>query len=117
MIRALVMLLVLALVVPELASAATNGNGGMRALDPHIVSAPKPPKKKRKRKKKRPPAAPVAAVTHRFPVAGPFTWPAADGEFGAKRNGHTHQGVDLLAPKGTPVVAPYAGTITFVDYQ
>jgi murein DD-endopeptidase MepM/ murein hydrolase activator NlpD len=28
-----------------------------------------------------------------------------------------HQGVDLLAPRGTPVVAPRGGTVTQVAYQ
>jgi murein DD-endopeptidase MepM/ murein hydrolase activator NlpD len=118
MVRALVVLLVVALLAPEVASAATNGNGGARYGDPVIVKAPKPPKKHRKRKKRRPSPAPAQpAGTHRFPLVGPFTWPGADGEFGAGRSGHVHQGFDLLAPKGTPVVAPYAGTISFVDYQ
>jgi murein DD-endopeptidase MepM/ murein hydrolase activator NlpD len=118
MVRALVVLLVVTLLVPEIASAATNGNGGARYGDPVVVKAPRPPKKHRKRKKRRPPPAPAQpAGTHRFPLAGPFTWPGPDGEFGAGRSGHVHQGFDLLAPKGTPVVAPYAGTVTFVDYQ
>jgi murein DD-endopeptidase MepM/ murein hydrolase activator NlpD len=63
-----------------------------------------------------PPAAVVApaAFGHAFPVAGPHTY----GEgFGAPRNGYSHQGQDVLAPEGTPVVAPSAGTILSVDNQ
>ena len=113
MIRALVVLtLVMALALPEAALAAT-GNGGVRAGDPSVVRAPRPPKKRKRRKRRR--AAP--ASTHRFPVAGAFAWPGPDGEFGATRSGHVHEGFDLLAPQGTPVVAPYAGTVTFVDHQ
>ena len=41
----------------------------------------------------------------------------ADNAFGAKRNGHTHQGQDLLAAEGLPVVAPRSGTIEYVGNQ
>jgi murein DD-endopeptidase MepM/ murein hydrolase activator NlpD len=65
-----------------------------------------------------PPVAPVAdpGVTAGgvFPVAGPHTY--GDG-FGVGRPGHTHQGQDVLAAEGTPVVAPEAGTIVARDYQ
>lgn len=58
-----------------------------------------------------PPASSAAGV---FPVAGPVTY----GEgFGAPRNGYSHQGQDLAAAQGTPVVAPRAGTVTVTDYQ
>ncbi|WCB96671.1 metallo-endopeptidase [Baekduia alba] len=49
-----------------------------------------------------------------FPVAGAHTY--GDG-FGAGRAGHTHEGQDVLAAEGTPVVAPLAGTIVARDYQ
>ncbi len=66
-----------------------------------------------------PPPAPVPApmgIVRRgsFPVAGPFTW--GDG-FGTDRGTHAHQGQDLLAAAGTPVIAPEAGTIRAVDVQ
>jgi murein DD-endopeptidase MepM/ murein hydrolase activator NlpD len=54
---------------------------------------------------------------HRFPIAGPFGWGGPDSGFGAKRPGHRHQGQDLSAALGTPVVAPRAGTVEFVGYQ
>lgn len=61
------------------------------------------------------PTTPSASVTAGvFPVAGPHSY--GDG-IGAARDGHTHQGVDIVAAEGTPVVAPTAGTIAFVDYQ
>lgn len=44
-----------------------------------------------------------------FPVAGPHTYGQG---FGAPRNGYGHQGQDLLAAEGTPVVAPRGGTIS-----
>jgi murein DD-endopeptidase MepM/ murein hydrolase activator NlpD len=54
---------------------------------------------------------------HRFPLAGPFSWGGEDSRFGAGRPGHIHQGQDLSAAEGTPVVAPYGGTISWVQYQ
>ena len=54
---------------------------------------------------------------HRFPLAGPFDWGGPDARFGAGRTGHVHQGQDLIARSGTPVVAPRAGVVTTVEYQ
>ena len=64
-----------------------------------------------------PEPAPVALPDpsgHVFPVNGPHTY--GDG-FGAPRKGYSHQGQDVLAAEGTPVVAPVAGAISFTDYQ
>ena len=55
--------------------------------------------------------------THRFPIAGPFTYSGPDGRFGAPRPGHAHQGQDLIAAEGTPVVAPRRGRVKQVAYQ
>jgi len=72
---------------------------------PPVVAAPPPA----------PAPAPVGVVRGgSFPVAGPFSW--GDG-FGTDRGTHAHQGQDLLAASGTPVVAPEAGTIRVVDVQ
>jgi murein DD-endopeptidase MepM/ murein hydrolase activator NlpD len=54
---------------------------------------------------------------HVFPLRGVFSYGNADNGFGAKRNGHTHQGQDLLAAEGLPVVAPRSGTIEYVGFQ
>lgn len=63
---------------------------------------------------------PTLSPTHGggvFPVAGPHSFGGPDASFGAKRNGHTHQGQDVLAAQGTPVVAPFAGRIITASYQ
>jgi hypothetical protein len=68
--------------------------------------------------------APTASSTadiefshHAFPIAGPFDWGGEGSRFGAKRHGHSHQGQDLSAAEGTPVVAPRAGLVEAVQYQ
>lgn len=60
------------------------------------------------------PAAPVRASANglHFPVAGPVTW--GDG-FGERKGGH--DGVDLMASCGTPLVAVDAGTVRAVRSQ
>jgi murein DD-endopeptidase MepM/ murein hydrolase activator NlpD len=60
------------------------------------------------------PAPPPPVDNGVFPVAGPHTY--GDG-IGAQRNGHLHQGQDILAAQGTPVVAPVGGTVLYTDYQ
>lgn len=52
-----------------------------------------------------------------FPVAGPFDLGGAEARFGAGRTDHIHQGQDIMAAAGTPVVAPSAGTISQTEFQ
>jgi murein DD-endopeptidase MepM/ murein hydrolase activator NlpD len=54
---------------------------------------------------------------HTFPVAGAFSWGGEGARFGAPREGHRHQGQDLAAAEGTPVVAPRGGVVEAVQYQ
>jgi murein DD-endopeptidase MepM/ murein hydrolase activator NlpD len=61
-----------------------------------------------------PPPPPPPADGGVFPVAGPHTY--GDG-IGVARKGHTHQGQDIIAAQGTPVVAPVGGTVLYTDYQ
>jgi murein DD-endopeptidase MepM/ murein hydrolase activator NlpD len=49
-----------------------------------------------------------------FPVSGPHTF--GDG-FGAARSGHTHQGQDIMAACGTPLVAVSRAKVKFVSFQ
>jgi murein DD-endopeptidase MepM/ murein hydrolase activator NlpD len=52
--------------------------------------------------------APGGAI-QRCPVAGPNSFVDS---FGWPRVGHTHQGIDLIASFGTPVVAAHPGTVS-----
>jgi murein DD-endopeptidase MepM/ murein hydrolase activator NlpD len=65
------------------------------------------------------PVAPPPVASGVFPVAGPHvTSPAGSGgAFGAGRVGHTHEGHDISAAPGTPVVAPVSGTVSPVRFQ
>jgi murein DD-endopeptidase MepM/ murein hydrolase activator NlpD len=52
-----------------------------------------------------------------FPVQGPHGFGGDDARFGAGRAGHIHEGQDVVAAEGVPVVAPLPGTIVARDYQ
>jgi len=67
----------------------------------------------------RAPAAtpPVTTVAGVFPVRGPFGFGGDDARFGAGRPGHIHQGQDVVAASGEPIVAPVAGTVIWKANQ
>jgi murein DD-endopeptidase MepM/ murein hydrolase activator NlpD len=58
-----------------------------------------------------PTPAQTAADGAVFPVAGPHDFGNAENRFGAARAGHVHEGQDVLAAEGTPVLAPLPGAI------
>jgi murein DD-endopeptidase MepM/ murein hydrolase activator NlpD len=61
--------------------------------------------------------APVVASTGIFPIRGAYSFGGPDMRFGAVREGHSHEGQDIAADAGTPVVAPRAGFISWRAYQ
>jgi murein DD-endopeptidase MepM/ murein hydrolase activator NlpD len=62
-----------------------------------------------------PPTTPTApAGSQVFPVAGAHT--IGQG-FGAARSGHSHQGQDIMAACGTPLVAVSRAKVKFVSFQ
>ena len=66
-------------------------------------------------------AAPVGIDlrSHRFPVVGPHTFGGEDSRFGADRAGgkRKHQGQDVSAAEGTPLVAVRGGTVVHTGNQ
>lgn len=55
---------------------------------------------------------------HRFPVDGPHGERGAVGRFGAARNGgRVHEGFDILAACGTPLVAARGGKVVKASYD
>jgi murein DD-endopeptidase MepM/ murein hydrolase activator NlpD len=70
------------------------------APSPPAPSAPAPP----------PPPPPSSGGGWICPVQGPMSF--VDSWGAARGGGRSHQGVDLMAPRGTPVVTPVTGTVT-----
>lgn len=54
---------------------------------------------------------------HRFPIRGKHTFGEGAGRFGAGRAGHSHQGQDVFAACGTPLVAARGGTVKMAKFQ
>jgi murein DD-endopeptidase MepM/ murein hydrolase activator NlpD len=52
-----------------------------------------------------------------FPILGSHEFGMGAGRFGAGRSGHTHQGQDVMAACGTPLIAARGGTVQFAGYQ
>jgi murein DD-endopeptidase MepM/ murein hydrolase activator NlpD len=52
-----------------------------------------------------------------FPVLGSHEFGMGAGRFGAARSGHTHQGQDVMAACGTPLVAARGGQVQYAGYQ
>ena len=52
-----------------------------------------------------------------FPVQGAHNFGGPENRYGAPREGHIHEGQDILTAEGTPDVAPFAGSITTTSYQ
>ena len=60
---------------------------------------------------------PFAVGAGLFPVQGAYSLGGDDARFGAGRDGHVHQGQDVIAAEGTPLVAPVAGTVYWIAFQ
>lgn len=66
-----------------------------------------------------------AARSRRQAPSGPYVFPLGDphdfggpgSRFGAPRTGHTHQGQDIAAPCGTPVLSAHTGSVKVNAYQ
>ena len=52
-----------------------------------------------------------------FPILGPHDYGGAAGRFGAARSGHTHEGQDVMAKCGTPLIAARGGRVQYSGYQ
>jgi hypothetical protein len=56
-------------------------------------------------------------VDHIFPVRGRHTYGTGQAAFGAQRDGHVHQGHDVFARCGTPMVAARGGVVTLNRFE
>ncbi len=56
-------------------------------------------------------------VDHKFPIRGKHSYGTGIAGFGAARNGHSHQGQDVFAACGTPLVAARGGVVKLNQNQ
>jgi hypothetical protein len=61
--------------------------------------------------------SPSADPSGVFPVAGAHDYGGAGALFGTRRAGHSHQGHDVFARCGAPLLAARAGRVRYVGYQ
>jgi murein DD-endopeptidase MepM/ murein hydrolase activator NlpD len=113
---------VAAAVGPPVAAASGGGGGAVAGSTPSgsgggAIYGTAAPAAKQKGHKHRARRAALSKAGHVFPLDGSFDWGGRDARFGAKRKGHRHQGQDLAAAAGRPVVAPHAGVVEAVEYQ
>ena len=61
----------------------------------------------------------ITVQSHRFPVVGPHTFGGEGSKFGADRDGgkRRHQGQDVTAAEGTPMVAARGGVVRYTGNQ
>jgi murein DD-endopeptidase MepM/ murein hydrolase activator NlpD len=64
-----------------------------------------------------PPALGFRFYRFAFPLLGAHDFGGAEGRFGAARAGHTHQGQDIMAECGVPIVAARGGTVQYSGYE
>jgi len=58
-----------------------------------------------------------AFYAYEFPILGAHEFGMGAGRFGAARSGHTHQGQDVMADCGLPLVAARGGIVQYSGYQ
>ncbi|MDX6636020.1 MAG: peptidoglycan LD-endopeptidase LytH [Solirubrobacterales bacterium] len=58
-----------------------------------------------------------ALYGYAFPILGAHEYGMSAGRFGAGRTGHTHQGQDVMAACGMPLVAARGGAVQYSGYQ
>jgi murein DD-endopeptidase MepM/ murein hydrolase activator NlpD len=91
---------------------ARNGHYSFR-VSPQVATAPAARR-----------ATPATALSlsftfygYAFPILGQHEFGMGAGRFGAGRSGHTHQGQDVMAECGTPLVAARGGIVQYAGYQ
>lgn len=113
---------------PHVAPKPTSHKPSHVARQTHVKPKPKVSAKPKPKPKPAgpPPASPPAGVPTPaqtvsegavFPVLGTHSFGNAENRFGATREGHVHEGQDVLASEGLQVVAPLGGTIITTAYQ
>jgi murein DD-endopeptidase MepM/ murein hydrolase activator NlpD len=63
------------------------------------------------------PSLGFAIYAYAFPLLGAHDFGSSGSRFGAGRSGHTHQGHDVMARCGVPIVAARGGRVQYSGYQ
>lgn len=104
-----------------LRNAHASGSGGFTVKPPTPPSPPSVGASAPEAQATPVPGVPTPAQTVAegavFPLQGTHNYGNAEDRFGAARGNHIHQGQDVLAAEGTPVVAPLPGTVLWTSYQ
>jgi peptidase M23-like protein len=88
------------------APAAAAEAGAVAAADASVAAAPAVLA-----------TAPFDLVDHKFPVRGSHSYGEGQAAYGAGRSGHVHQGHDVFARCGTPLVAARGGVVKLNQVQ
>jgi hypothetical protein len=59
----------------------------------------------------------VTVYDHMFPIRGAHDYGSGGASFGSGRSGHSHQGQDVFAKCGTPLVAARGGKVQFAGFH
>ena len=95
---------------------APNGRYSFRVS---AQTAPEPLRAKRRASSSEAPPVSLgfSLYGYSFPLIGAHSFGDAADRFGAPRAGHTHEGQDILARCGTPIVAARGGRVQYAGYQ
>jgi murein DD-endopeptidase MepM/ murein hydrolase activator NlpD len=91
---------------------ARNGRYSFR-IGPQVIEAPAA----RKATASTALSLSFAFYGYAFPVLGAHEFGLSAGRFGAGRSGHTHQGQDVIAACGTPLIAARGGIVQYAEYE
>jgi murein DD-endopeptidase MepM/ murein hydrolase activator NlpD len=102
--------------VTALGRPAPNGRYTFRVMP---QTSPQPLRAKRRASTSEAPPVTLgfSLYGYAFPLLGPHSFGTSADRFGAPRSGHTHQGQDILAKCGTPIVAARGGRVQYAGYQ
>jgi murein DD-endopeptidase MepM/ murein hydrolase activator NlpD len=97
---------------------APNGRYTFRILPQSGGPMARPAKRSRASSSEVPPLnLSFAIYGFAFPVLGAHDFGSSGARFGAGRSGHTHEGQDVMAACGTPLVAARGGRVQYAGYQ